>query len=141
MAQDRFEDIQEGDTAEVTHMIVEADLETFVRLTGDDNPLHVDPQYAQRTQYGDRIVHGMLAASFISTVIGTRLPGPGALWFEQHLRFAAPTRVGDTIRVVARVKHKSDALRVLVLDTTVYNQMDETLIEGEAKVKVLPPVE
>lgn len=137
MAHDRFLDIAEGDEAEFDHLISAQDLDAFVRLTGDDNPLHVDDAYAATTAFKKRVVHGMLTASFISTMIGTRLPGAGALWYEQQLRFLTPVRIGERIRVWAKVKQKSVAQRVLTLETLVFGSDGRKVIEGEAKVKVL----
>lgn len=141
MSVDRFREIRLGDVAEVRHTISAADVESFVRITGDDNPVHVDDAFAQSAGLGGRVVHGMLTASFISTVIGTRLPGPGALWYEQHVRFLRPVRAGETIRVRATVKQKSEAQRILVLETVVFDGQDRRVLEGEAKVKVLRPRE
>ncbi|MBN2288016.1 MAG: SDR family oxidoreductase [Candidatus Glassbacteria bacterium] len=137
MTEDRFEAIKVGDEAELFHTITAADLDVFVKLTGDDNPLHVDDKFAASTAMKKTAVHGMLTAAFISTVIGTRLPGKGALWYEQTLRFLAPVRVGEKIRVWARVRHKSPAQRVLTLETIVFKESGTKVIEGEAKVKVL----
>lgn len=139
MSPDRFEEIAVGDAAEIFHTITEDDLEMFTRLTGDDNPLHVDDGFAASTPMRKRVVHGMLTASFVSTMIGTRLPGRGALWYEQHLRFLAPARIGDRIRVWARVKQKSQAQRILTIETAVFSDGAGKLIDGEAKVKVLKP--
>lgn len=86
MSDDRLAQIEIGDTADLEHTISAADVDTFVRLTGDTNPVHLDQAFAWRAGLGDRVVHGMLTAGFISTVIGTRLPGPGARW----LRAAVP---------------------------------------------------
>lgn len=134
---DRFESISVGDRAEVRHTIGPADLNTFAALTGDDNPLHMDEAFAAATSMGHRVVHGMLTASFISTIIGTRLPGPGALWFEQSLRFLAPARIGEAILVTAEVLHKSPATRVLTIRTRVSGEGGRELVDGEAKVKVV----
>jgi len=76
----KFETIKVGDKAELTHTITLSDIEKFVDLTGDDNKLHVDEDYARKTTFKKPVAHGMLGASFISTVIGTKLPGDGALW-------------------------------------------------------------
>ena len=75
----KFEDIAVGDSHDLIKTITEADVRKFVDMTGDDNPLHVDRHYAEQTPFKDVVVHGMLGASFISTVIGTKLPGKGAL--------------------------------------------------------------
>ncbi len=138
---DNFDEISVGDEAEIIHRITSDDLETFVSLTGDDNPIHVDEDYASQTMLGRTIVHGMLSASFISTLIGTKLPGRGALWYEQHTRFVEPVHVGETIHVCARVKQKSSALRLMILDVVVYNDEKRRVVECEAKVRVLKPLE
>lgn len=137
MAGDRFAEISVGDRAEVRHTIQAANLDTFATLTGDNNPLHMDEDYASRTPMRQRVVHGMLTASFISTIIGTKLPGTGSLWFEQSLRFIAPARIGEAIVVTAEVLHKSPANRVLTLRTRVTGEGGRELVDGEAKVKVV----
>lgn len=138
---DRFQDIKKGDRAEVEHVITAADLDAFAGLTGDTNALHMDEAFAARTGFQKRVVHGMLTASFISTVIGTKLPGPGSLWYEQQLRFLAPVRIGERIVVQAEVSHKSPATRIITLVTDVYGEGGRKVIEGQAKVKVLEPEE
>ncbi len=130
--------IQVGGQAEVSHCIGQADLDRFVDLTGDDNPLHVSADFAAATPFRRPVVHGMLTASFISTLIGTRLP-VRALWYEQHLRFVAPARVGENIIARAKVLQKSSAQRTLVLQTLVTGEGGRVLIDGEAKVKVMQP--
>lgn len=136
---DRFPEIGVGDEARLSHTLTAQDVDRFQALTGDDNPLHTDPAYAAQVGFGRPVAHGMLTASFLSRLIGTELPGPGALWFEQTLRFPAPARIGERITVAARVLQKSEAQRVLVLHTLVTGQDGRTLVEGEAKVKVLEP--
>jgi 3-oxoacyl-[acyl-carrier protein] reductase len=137
MSTDRLDTINVGDEAEIVHTISEADVDAFSRLTGDDNPLHMDEAFAASTSFQKRVVHGMLTASFISTIIGTRLPGPGAMWFEQTTQFLSPVRIGERIRVRARVRHKSVAQRIVVLETVVFGDDGRKVIEGEAKVKII----
>jgi len=139
MSEDRFEKIAVGDEAEIFHTITANDLDSFAEVTGDINPLHMDDSYAATTSFKKRVVHGMLTASFISTMIGTKLPGKGSLWYEQHLRFLAPARIGENIRVWAKVKHKSLSMRIITIETLVFGDGERKLIEGEAKVKVLKP--
>ena len=136
---DRFDQIKVDDIAEITHQITEGDLLTFSDLTGDTNPMHMDDSYAAATSFKKRVVHGMLTASFISTIIGTKLPGEGSLWYEQQMRFLAPARIGEVIRVWARVKCKSASMRIIALETLVFGDGGRKLIEGEAKVKILKP--
>jgi 3-oxoacyl-[acyl-carrier protein] reductase len=137
MSIDNYETIKLGDEAEVIKVITSEDIDSFVKLTGDDNPLHTDDAYAAATPFKKRVVHGMLTASFISTLIGTKLPGEGALWYEQRCRFLGPVRVGERIRAWARVKQKSPAQRIVVLETVVFGEDGRRVIEGEAKVKVV----
>ena len=117
-----FDAIKVGDTRTLTRAITEADVRRFVEMTGDDNPLHVDRAYAEATSFKDIVVHGMLGASFISTVIGTQLPGPGALWVAQSLEFLLPVRLGDTLTVACTVTAKHERDRLLELDTAITNQ-------------------
>ena len=132
-----FDVIQVGDRAELTHRLTREDVQAFASLTGDFNPLHVNEEFAKKTFFQKPVVHGMLSASFISTMIGMLLPGGGALWMSQTLEFINPAHIGDVIRVIASVKQKSPATRVLVLQVSVVNQLGKELIMGESTVKVL----
>jgi len=96
-----FDDLSEGMSAVFSKTITEADLLMFAGVSGDTNPIHLDQDFASRTIFEGRIAHGMLTASLVSTVLGTKLPGPGAIYVTQDLRFLAPVRIGDT--VIARV--------------------------------------
>ena len=82
-----FKAIQIGEKAELIHTITQRDIDKFVDLTGDNNKLHVDMEFAAKTSYKKPVAHGMLGASFVSTIIGTKLPGDGALWYSQNLEF------------------------------------------------------
>jgi 3-oxoacyl-[acyl-carrier protein] reductase len=132
-----FDAIQVGDETELSHLLTKEDVQLFASLTGDFNPLHTDEEFAKKTLFQKPVVHGMLSASFISTMIGMFLPGGGALWMSQTLEFINPAHVGDIIRVVAGVKQKSLATRVLVLQVVVTNQLGKELIRGQSTVKVL----
>ena len=132
-----FDAIKVGDARTLVREIGEADVRRFVEMTGDDNPLHVDRAFAEATSFRDVVVHGMLGASFISTVIGTQLPGPGALWVSQSLEFLSPVRLGDTLTVSCVVTAKHPRERLLELDTTIVNQAGQKVLAGSGKVKVL----
>lgn len=134
-----FDSVQEGDSRSLTRHIGEADIRRFVEMTGDDNPLHVDADYAAQTPFKEIVVHGMLGASFISTVIGTQLPGPGALWVSQAMEFHLPVRLGDTLTVVCTVLRKHARDRLLELDTRISNQHGQQVLSGQGKVKLLEP--
>lgn len=131
-----FEDVDEGMTATISKTITEADIVLFAGISMDTNPLHLDEDYAAGTRFGGRIAHGMLGASLISAVFGTKLPGPGAIYVSQNLRFKAPVRIGDTL--VATV---TAALLVpqkrRVEFTTQVRVGDTVVIDGEA-VLLLP---
>ncbi|HLJ16212.1 MAG TPA: SDR family oxidoreductase [Bryobacteraceae bacterium] len=131
-----FDEIQVGRTAELTHLLTEQDLQAFAELTGDFNPLHFDPVFARSMHFPKAPVHGMLSAVFVSTLIGMLLPGKGALWTSQTIQFLQPAYIGDTLRVWARVKQRSPALRMLVLTVEITNQQNQKLISGEASVKM-----
>lgn len=133
----RFDEIFVGQVAELEHTVTEKDLEKFVELTGDDNRLHVDPSFAARTSFKKPVAHGMLGASFISTIIGTRLPGDGALWFSQSFEFLLPVRVGDKLTVRAEVLKKVERMQVIELQTDIFNQYRQKVTTGIAKVKVV----
>jgi len=135
----KYDAIKIGDAAELSHTITQQDIDHFVELTGDDNKLHIDAGYAETTVFKKPVAHGMLGASFISTVIGTKLPGDGALWFAQNLEFILPVRVGDTITVVAEVLKKYDRDNIVELKTDIFNQHKQTVTSGVAKVKIIEP--
>jgi 3-oxoacyl-[acyl-carrier protein] reductase len=134
-----FAQVKVGDRESLVKAIGEADIRRFVDMTGDDNPLHVDAQYASSTPFKEVVVHGMLGASFISTVIGTKLPGPGALWVSQSMEFHLPVRLGDTITVTCTVLAKHERDRLLDLETRIVNQHGQVVLSGHGKVKVLEP--
>ena len=133
----KYEEIQVGTTQQLTHTITQADIEKFVDLSDDDNKLHVDKAFAARTSFKKPVVHGMIGASFISTVIGTKLPGDGALWYSQTLDFLLPVRIGDMITVVAEVIKKNDRERSIELDVRIFNQNRQIVTRGISKVKVI----
>ena len=135
----RIDQIDVGDTAEIVHVVTADDLARFVELTGDDNKLHTDAAYAAKTSFKKPVAHGMLGAAFISTVIGTKLPGDGALWFAQNLEFLLPVRIGDTLTVRVEVAKKLPRERVLELKTDIFNQHRQKVTTGSAKVRMIEP--
>ena len=122
-----------GQTASYTRTVTEADIVLFAGVSGDDNPVHLDEVFAAASRYRGRIAHGMLSASYISTVIGTRLPGPGTVYLDQTLSFRAPVRAGDTVTARVTVIEVDEARRRVTLDTVC--RVGETrVIEGRARV-------
>ncbi|NOZ34224.1 MAG: SDR family oxidoreductase [Chlorobi bacterium] len=132
-----FSEIHIGQKAEIQHTITQKDIEKFVDLTGDDNRLHVDNEFAKNTSFKKPVAHGMLGASFISTIIGTKLPGDGALWFSQNIEFLLPVRIGDIITVEAEVIKILKRQNIIELRTDVFNQHRQKVIAGTAKVKIV----
>ena len=136
----KFESISVGDKAEIIHVITQTDINQFVELTGDDNKLHVDKKFASATSFKIPVVHGMLGASFISTIIGTKLPGDGAMWYSQELEFLQPVRIGDELRITAEVIKKIDRTKTIVLLTDIFNQHRKKVTTGTAKVKLVETI-
>jgi 3-hydroxybutyryl-CoA dehydratase len=130
-----FEDLKVGMTATVSRTITETDLRNFSGVSGDTNPMHLNEEYAKQTPFGGCIVHGMLTASLISAVIGTKLPGPGCIYMSQTLKFLAPVRVGDTVYAIATVRELMPEKKRTLLTTQCFVK-DTLVIDGEALIKV-----
>ena len=130
-----FEELKIGMSATVSRTITETDLRNFSGVSGDTNPMHLNEEFAKKTPFGGCIVHGMLSASLISAVIGTKLPGPGCIYMNQTLKFLAPVRVGDTVYAVCTVKELFPEKKRVLLDTKCYVR-EAVVIEGEALIKV-----
>jgi len=133
----KYDEILVGTKETLIHLITQLDIEKFVDLTGDDNKLHVDKEFAAKTSFKKPVVHGMISASFISTIIGTKLPGDGALWFSQTLEFLLPVRIGDIITVTAEVIKKYDRDQIIELSIEIFNQNRQIVTRGISKVKVI----
>ncbi len=132
-----FNSLKVGDRA-VTRRTFTAELvSAFAQLSGDDNPLHVDETFARRTTFGRPVAHGMLSAAIVSSVVGTQLPGPGALWFEQQFEFLLPVFVGDDIEFSVRIEHKSEATRTVVVSVEGQNARGHLVLRGQGKVMIL----
>jgi acyl dehydratase len=133
----RIEDFEAGQRASFSKTFTEADLQRFIEITGDVNPLHVDEQFAAATPFGGRILQGMLTASIFSTMVGMFLPGTGAIYRSQTIRFLLPVHVGETVtahfvvRSVDREKHR------LEIDTWIENEAGQRVIEGACEAGLL----
>lgn len=121
-----------GQSASFTKTISEADVVLFAGISGDFNPLHINEEYARQSRFGRRIAHGVLSAGLISGVLGMQLPGPGAIYLKQDLRFLAPVFIGDTITATVKVLSYRDDKDVLTLQTECTNQRGEKVVTGEA---------
>jgi 3-hydroxybutyryl-CoA dehydratase len=123
---------QIGERASFTKTVTEADVTTFAGLIGDFNPLHVDAEYARKSRFGQRVAHGMFTAGLISAVLGTKLPGPGAIYLSQQIEFLAPVFIGDTITASAEVSAWRPDKRIVTLKTDAYNQENRQVVTGKA---------
>jgi len=132
-----FEKIEIGQEAIFERSFTEKEIFSFSQLTGDLNPMHVDPKYTKQTEYGGVIVHGMLVASLFSTLVGMYLPGKYCVYLSQDIKFRRPVKPNEKVKVRGRVKNKIDSLRILEIETEILNEFGEVAINGEAMVKVL----
>jgi 3-hydroxybutyryl-CoA dehydratase len=132
-----YEQLNIGDTASFSKTISEADVYTFAGVTGDLNPAHVDAVAAAEGMFKQRIAHGMLTASFISTVLAMKLPGPGVIYLSQDSQFRAPVFFGDTVTAKVEVIEKLEQRKWVKLKTTVTNQDGKLVVDGTATV--IPP--
>ena len=133
----RIDDFEVGQRASFTKTFTDEDVRRFVEITGDRNPLHVDDDFAARSQFGRRVLHGMLSASILSTMVGMLLPGTGAIYRAQTIRFLRPVYVGDTltahfvVRSIDRERHR------LEIEAWIENQSGERVIEGKCEAGLL----
>ena len=130
-----FEDLALGQSASFAKTITEADILLFSAVSGDTNPVHINAEAAAASMFKERIAHGMLSASLISTVLGTRLPGPGTIYLGQNLKFKAPVRIGETVTATATITALDPARKRATL-STICTVAGRTVIDGEATVMV-----
>jgi len=128
-----LEDLSLGLSAERSHVVTEADIAAFAEVSGDFNPVHMDEAFAQTTQFKGRIAHGMLSAAYISALLAGELPGPGAVYMSQSLRFRRPVRIGDEVTTKITVT-AIDAEKARVTLETVCTVAGKAVLEGEAMV-------
>ncbi len=137
----KWDDYKVGDSAKFTKKITEEDVMKFAEISGDYNPIHVNPDFAKTQMFRKQVAHGVISAGLISAVMGVKLFGPGILYGEQTVRFIKPVFFDDTLTAVATVKEKytkkEGKLKFIKCDTKVYNQNDELVTDGEGVVLVL----
>jgi 3-hydroxybutyryl-CoA dehydratase len=126
-----FEDLSVGMSAEASRVVREADLQAFAEVSGDFNPIHLDADYAAKTQFKERIAHGMLSASYISGLLASKMPGAGAVYLSQTLTFKRPVKIGDEVATRVEIKELDDAKARVTLLTTC-SVRGKTVLEGEA---------
>jgi 3-hydroxybutyryl-CoA dehydratase len=128
-----IEDLRPGLSATFSRTITEADIVLFAGVSGDNNAMHLNDEFARTTAFGGRIAHGMLSASVISAAIANRLPGPGTIYLGQQLKFRAPVRPGDTVHATVEVI-SVDLERARAVLSTTCRVRDKVVIDGEASV-------
>lgn len=134
---DRLDALFIGYTDAVTRTIAADDVARFASLSGDYNALHMDEEFAVRTEFQERVVHGFLHASLLSTLVGMKIPGPGALYLSQSLDFTKAVFIGDTVEARGTIESLDKTTRILGIATTITNQRGEVVLKGRAEVKVL----
>ncbi|MBI3439404.1 MAG: MaoC family dehydratase [Proteobacteria bacterium] len=130
-----FDDLHVGMRETYSRHVTAEDVAAFAEVSGDRNPIHLSDEFAAQTPFKTRIAHGIYTASLISAVIGTRLPGPGAIYMTQSLKFLAPVRIGDTVDAIVEIRELSEKGRRAML-SCVCKVGDTVVMEGEAMVKV-----
>ena len=131
-----FDSINIGINHEFKIIISEKLVSDFSIISGDFNPLHMDENYAAKSKFKKRVCHGMLLASFFSRLVGMYLPGKNALYFSQTLNFVSPSFINDSITVKGEIIDKSDATKIVTVKTSIVNQKNELILDGEAKVMI-----
>jgi 3-hydroxybutyryl-CoA dehydratase len=131
-------DWNEGDTESISKSITEEDVNLYSNISLDTNPVHLDEEYAKQTRFGRRIAHGMLSAGLVSAVLGTKIPGPGAIYTGQTLRFLRPVYLGDTITATATISRYDREKGRMTLQTVCKNHRGEDVLEGEAEIRYRP---
>lgn len=130
-----FEDLKPGQTATFTKTVTEAEIIKFAEVSGDTNPVHLDAEYASGTIFKQRIAHGMLSAGFISAVFGTLMPGPGAIYVAQNLKFKAPVKIGDVVTARVEVTGSAQEKKFVMFKTQCLVN-DKVVIDGDATLMV-----
>ena len=129
-----YDELAIGEKAQLSRCLTLADIQAFAAVSGDTNPAHMDPAYANDTLFHGVIAHGMWSGALISALLGTQFPGPGTIYLEQDLQFTRPVRIGDTLLVEVTVSAKDDSNHHVILDCQVHNQAGERVLKGTAKV-------
>ena len=132
-----YEDLEMGQYASLMRTVMETDVIDFAQVSGDNNPIHLSDDYASSTRFGQRIAHGMFTAILFSAVIGTQMPGPGAVYLSQTLRFLGPVKIGDVVAAIVEVAEKIEKGRRVRLDCRCVVD-GRAVLEGEAWVSVPP---
>ena len=131
-----FEELSIGQKITFTQKIDESLIDDFAKISGDFNLLHMNDEYASKTNFGKRVCHGMLLASFFSRLVGMYLPGKNSLYFSQSLNFRNPCFIDDLVTISGEIIEKKNSIKLVTMKTTIHNQSEKCLIDGIAKVIV-----
>src|SRR5574344_787167 len=134
-----YDELSVGQSARLVRTVTLEDIQAFAAVSGDINPAHLNPEYADATMFHGVIAHGMLGAALISALFGTKFPGPGTIYLGQELKFTKPVRIGDTLTVTATVSEKDDEKKRVKMSCLVTNQKGETVLKGDANL--MPPTQ
>lgn len=141
-----FDEINVGDTASMSRTVTDNDIRLFAYLSGDNNPVHLDEEYAKSTAFGERIAHGLFTSLLVTTTVATKLPGPGSIYRGQEMKFQKPVKIGDTLTATLTVTEKKKRGNLVKLDCEIKNQNAEVVFTGKSttiapteKIKVPAP--
>lgn len=132
-----IQELRIGDAVYMTKKIVDEDIRLFAKVSGDENPIHLDEAYAATTRFKHRIAHGHYVASMFSTLLGTQLPGQGSIYLSQSIKYMAPVYLNDEIKAEVKVIEINEERNRVTLETTAYNQEGAVVVKGVAEI--MPP--
>jgi len=133
----KFSELKVGMKGSYTKRITQEDVDSFIKICNDVNPIHVNEEFAKNAKLPGKIAHGILVSSLISTVVGTKCPGPGSVWLDQSLKFLLPVKINDTITTISEILVKIPERQQVIVRTTCVNQNNEVVIEGSGLHKIL----
>ena len=133
----KFSELEVGMKGSFTKQITQEDVDKFISICSDVNPIHVNEEFAKNAKLPGKIAHGILVSSLISTVVGTKCPGPGSVWLDQSLKFLLPVKINDTITAISEILVKIPERQQVIVRTTCVNQNNEVVIEGSGLHKIL----
>lgn len=133
----KFSELKVGMKGSFTKKITQEDVDKFISICNDVNPIHVNEEFAKSYKLPGKIVHGILVSSLISTAVGTKCPGPGSVWLDQSLKFLLPVKLNDTITATSEILVKIPERQQVIVRTTCTNQNNEVVIEGFGLHKIL----
>ena len=133
----KFSELKVGMKGSYTKRITQEDVDSFIKICNDVNPIHVNEEFARNAKLPGKIAHGILVSSLISTVVGTKCPGPGSVWLDQSLKFLLPVKINDTITATSEILVKIPERQQVIVRTTCVNQNNEVVIEGSGLHKIL----